>query len=180
MSELPDPTTFLAMHIMSGAAKNASATLDSLSGWMLAGFGAVIGLTLSQLQGLSAILDTGNVRWAGILFVTSVIPAFVAKLLAAMVAAASTGASDGMALGEKIGSWGPIDPKQLHAEIAEGTQWPLRWFNRKAMELAASNQVAAMGRLARDRVTMQMRLVLLQTVLTATAGLVLILGVKVV
>jgi hypothetical protein len=46
--------------------------------------------------------------------------------------------------------------------------------------LAAENQVTAMSRLTRDQVTIQMRLVLAQTLFTATAGLVLVLRAKVV
>ena len=176
--QAPDPTSFLAMNIMTGAAKNASSTLDSLSGWMLAGFGAVLGLTLSQLQGLAPFLDPSSVRWSGILFFTSVIPAFVAKVIAAAVSATATGAADGMALGEKVADWGPVDTQRLYREIGGGTRWPLNQVNRKAMELALKNDSAGLGRLARDRATMQMRLVLLQTLLTAIAGLVLILGLK--
>ncbi|WP_156108764.1 MULTISPECIES: hypothetical protein [Luteibacter] len=176
--EAPDPTSFLAMHIMTGAAKNASATLDSLSGWMLAGFGAVLGLTISQLQGLSSILPPSTVRWAGIIYVTSVIPAFVAKVIAAAVAASAAGATDGMAIGEKIGAWGPVDTERLHREISGGTRWPLTWVNHKSMVLAREGDTSGLGRIARDRATMQMRLVLLQTLLTAIAGLVLILGLK--
>lgn len=174
----PDPTSFLAMNIMTTTAKSISVTLDSLSSWMLAGFGAVLGLTLAQLQGLSPILSLSSVRWAGVLYVTSVIPAFVAKVITATLTSTAAGAADGMALGEKIAAWGPVDVKRLYQEIAEGTRWPLTWINRKAMGLALGNDSGGLGRLSRDRATMQMRMVLLQTFLTGIAGLVLILGLK--
>lgn len=166
------------MLLMLGAAKNASSTLDSLSNWMLAGFGGALGLILPQLQGLAPILPADSVRWAGLLYITSVLPAFVAKIIGMAVNATATGATDGAALGEKIAAWGPLDVGRLHQEIGLSTPWPLSWLNRKPMELAVKNDLAAMGRLSRDRAALQMRLVILQTTLTAAAGLVLILGLK--
>lgn len=180
MGEPPDHTSLLAMKLMIGSAKHASTTLESLSSWMLAGFGAVLGLILSQLQGLSTILDIGHVRVAGLAYIISVIPAFFAKVLGAMLTAAGNGAKDGEEFGAKIDqSGGTIDSQELYRLLSEDTRWPLSWINRKAMQLALANDIAGLGRLARDRSNLQMIWVFSQTILTALAAAVLVLGVKV-
>jgi ABC-type Fe3+-siderophore transport system permease subunit len=81
----------LAGALMAHLAGNLSAKFDTFATWLLAGFGAAVGLLLTSHE-VSSLVPAATIRWGAKLFLAAVCVTVVEKYLSIIVAAGSEGA----------------------------------------------------------------------------------------
>jgi len=107
----------------------ASATIDSFSGWLLAGFGAASALLVSQFETVSKHIDSSTIKCFLSLFLWSLVLAVVQKYLSVIVTAHSQGSAIGREMGEKNSEKGiKLNFDLVLAEMEKSTLPPGRWL----------------------------------------------------
>jgi hypothetical protein len=119
----------LVSSLLFEAIGKASATIDSFSNWLLAGFAAAITFMLGNFEALSSHVSNWSVRYCAYLFIGVLVLGIGQKLLATLVAAASAGAALGRKMGNENAERGiELDPDAIFSEMERAILPPMRRF----------------------------------------------------
>jgi hypothetical protein len=133
----------LAGRILTLCAQSVSESLDRFGGWLLAGFGAAIGLLVANAGTLSKLLRVERLRGSIILFLVAVGLGVLQRLLAALVAGAASVAKESESIGRDI--VGDVDLDRFFRELKRAPVYPRR-FLEKSLEAVEAGDFAAPGR----------------------------------
>ncbi|MBF6022796.1 hypothetical protein [Lysobacter niastensis] len=173
-------TGIAAQRILTLGARLLSTSLDHFSGWLLAGFGAVFGLLIANIDSLKDHITTFNVMAGAVLFLIAAGLAALQKLLAAYLTATTASAAEGREIGREIAeSELPVDVQEMYRQVAQGLFWPLSAFNRWMTAKANKGDVAVVGRHHAKAAQIQFLLVLLQSALSIVAAAFVVAGIKI-
>jgi hypothetical protein len=133
--------------ILFEAVGKASATIDSFSNWLLAGFGAAITFLLGNLKSLPSQLPGTSLRYCAYLFFGVLVIGILEKILATVVASASAGATIGREIGNKISEKGiELQPTVIFRESERAILPPMRWFVSRSFKKVAAGDITAAAR----------------------------------
>jgi hypothetical protein len=162
------------------AAQKVSASLDSFSGWLAAGFGAALALFIANLDTVSEFIAAGSIRHAAVLFLISAVLAVFEKLLAAFVAAGTAAGIEGAVLGKDIAEREiDLDITTFFAETKRALYWPGSLFASRAFAKAQAGDFAGPGRMYVKISQLQALTVIIQSVLSLAAVAVIVCGLAV-
>lgn len=152
------------------AAGKASATIDSFSNWLLAGFAAAITFLLGNLGSLSDQLSSSRVQYCAYLFIAVLVLGIFEKILATVIAAASAGASVGREIGAQNAERGiELQPAVIFSEAEKAILPPMRRFVSRSFMKAASGDITAAARTFTAAAQIQGLLVATQVVIILRA-----------
>jgi hypothetical protein len=129
--------------ILTVMGKTLTAQLVSFSGWMIAGFGAVLGLLLSNLDKVSPLLPVTSIGFAVKLFVVAVALNLLQRYLAAIVGSAVAAAEEV----EKIKTPDDLDHHYLLSQIESSMYWPSILLTRKINKKILAGDYSIGGRM---------------------------------
>jgi hypothetical protein len=128
-------TMLFTSKLLLTSAQNLSDSVDSFSGWIIGGFGAVIALLLSNIDKLRGIIGVSTMRHAASIYIAAAILGVIGKVLALMVASATKGISDATALAYGAEAEG-ID-LDLYRETAQRALLPHSLWMLKKLQMKA-------------------------------------------
>lgn len=170
----------LAGQLLILATQRVSASFDTFSGWLVAGFGAALALFIANLDTVSKFASLSSLKFASFLFLVSAALAVIDKLLAALIAAGTTAAVEGAALGKDLEERGiEVDISRLFSETERALLWPGSLFARRAFAKAQSGDFAGPGRMYTKVAQVQAIVVIIQAVLSLAAAGVIVRGLAV-
>ena len=162
------------------AAQKVSASFDSFSGWLLAGFGAALALFIANLDTVSGYIDFSSIRCAASLFLLSAVLAVFQKLLAMFVAGGTAAGVAGAAMGKDLADRGiDLDIATFFEETKRALYWPGTVFASRAFNKAKSGDFAGPGRMYVKISQLQALAVLAQASLSLAAAAVIVCGLAV-
>lgn len=169
--------SILAGQLLVLATQRVSASFDTFSGWLAAGFGATLALFIANLDTVSKFASLSSLKCASFLFLVSAAFAVIEKLLAALIAAGTTAAIEGAALGKDLGEREiEIDISRLFSETEKALFWPGSLFARRAFAKAQSGDFAGPGRMYTKVAQVQAFVVITQAILSLAAAVVIVRG----
>ncbi len=152
----------------------ASATIDSFSNWLLAGFAAAVTFLLGNLEPLSSHVSNWSVRYCAYLFIGVLLLGIAQKILATIVAAASAGAALGRQMGNESAERGIVlEPDVVLSEMEHAILPPMRRFVRSSFAKVKRGDLTAAARSFSSAAQVQGLLVALQVILVLRAVYVL-------
>jgi len=167
----------LAGQLLILATQRVSASFDTFSGWLAAGFGAALALFIANLDTVSKFASLSSLKCASFLFLVSAALAVIDKLLAAFIAAGTTAAIEGAALGKDLGERDiEIDIPRFFSETEKALFWPGSLFARRVFEKAQSGDFAGPGRMYTKVAQAQAFVVIIQAFLSLAAAVVIVRG----
>jgi hypothetical protein len=159
------------------ATNRVSASLDTFSGWLAAGFGAALALFIANLDTVSDFVSLESIKCAAFLFLASAFLAVIDKFLAAFIAAGTTTATEGAALGKDLAERGvEFDVPAFFSEIARALFWPLSAFARRAFAKVGTGDFAGPSRMYTKAAQIQAVVVVIQAFLSLAAAVVIVCG----
>jgi len=181
--EGPTPEQELANRTLAAAARAVSAAILDFEKWLVAGYGAAIGLAVPKLSEIAATIGPGRLQVVMALLLLAVsLSLFVLFFGMQLAAGANTGDEikrvmpEILAMAERAGR--AVDVAAWRTEQAKGLWWPaiagFRWANRRT----DVGDWAASGRLVAKLSQLQAYLVIVQILLGVLAGVVAASGVK--
>lgn len=164
----------LAAKILNAMAGSINAQMTAFSSWMVAGFGAMLGLLVANIDTVSPFIAPTVVGASVKLFLVALVLNVLQRYLAAMVAGSIAVANEVQLI--------PInheaDLGYIVREIERATFWPtrilVRWSNRKAL----SGDLAVSGRLNARLAQVQGWLVLAQMIVVVSSTVLIANGLK--
>ena len=173
-------TSLAASRILSLGAHRLSASLDTFSGWLLAGFGAVFGLLIANFAALSEHIHAANLKVGAGLFLIAAAFAAGQKFLAAYVAAGTAAGEGGRSIGKEIASGAvPLDVDSMYTQVRQGLFWPLSSFNARMTSKAKAGDFAVTGRHHAKTSQIQFVLVLLQSGFSIASAACVVRGIAI-
>jgi hypothetical protein len=173
-------TSLAASRILSLGAQRLSSSLDTFSGWLLAGFGAVFGLLIANYATLSDHIAASSLKSGAGLFLVAAAFAALQKLLAAHVAAGTAAGEDGRGIGKELASSKvPLDVDSMYKQVRDGLFWPLSSFNARMTAKAKSGDFAVVGRHHAKTSQLQFLLVLLQSGFSIASAACVVRGIAI-
>ena len=149
-----------AAKVLNTMAGSINAQLAAFSSWMVAGFGAVLGLLITNIDTIAAFIPPSTIGISVKLFLVAVVLNVLQRYLAALIAGSIAAGREV----ESISITQEIDINYIVREIERATFWPTRilvqWSNRKVL----SGDIAVGGRLNVRLAQIQGWLVLIQMV----------------
>jgi hypothetical protein len=162
------------------AARCSSESMDSFSGWMLAGFGGAFALVLANVQSVSALVRPGSLKWGSFWFLAAVLLGVMQKALASIVASSAAAGLEGEAIGREIANNNlEFDMRHVFHEMQEAVLPPFRWVVRRSFLRSAAGDHAAGGRLCMLLAQLQGWVVFCEAVLAILAVVILLRGLTV-
>ena len=163
-----------AAKVLNAMAGSINTQLAAFSSWMVAGFGAVLGLLVANIDTIAPFIPPTIIGGAVKLFLVAVVLNVFQRYLAAIVAGSVTVGKEV----ESIPITQEIDLSYIIREIERATFWPtrilVRWSNRKVL----SGDLAVGGRLNARLAQIQGWLVLVQMIAVVSAIFVIANGLK--
>jgi len=173
-------TSLAASRILSLGAHRLSSSLDTFSGWLLAGFGAVFGLLIANFGTVSEHINASNLKLGAGLFLVAAAFAAAQKLLAAYVAAGTAAGEDGRGIGKELASGAiPLDVDSMYEQVRQGLFWPLSSFNARMTAKAKAGDFAVTGRHHAKTSQIQFLLVLFQSGLSIASAACVVRGIAI-
>ena len=173
-------TSLAASRILSLGAQRLSSSLDTFSGWLLAGFGAVFGLLIANFATLSDHINASNIKLGAGLFLVAAAFAALEKLLAAYMAAGTAAGEDGRGFGKELASGAvPLNVDSMYKQVKQGLFWPLSSFNARMTAKATSGDFAVIGRHHAKTSQIQLILVLLQSGFSIASAACVVRGIAI-
>jgi hypothetical protein len=161
-------------------AHKASEQLDSMSGWMLVGFGGAYALVFANYTSLQQLVSGRSLHFSLLLLLVAFAFGIVQRWLAAIIAASAGAAKEAEKIGAKLGKKNiPLDIKVVFREIEKGIYYPARWIVRRSFTKAIAGDFAAAGRLSAALSQIQTLLVAIQACFAIAATVVMAYGFKV-
>lgn len=135
-------------------AGKAAPTVDTFSGWLMAGSAAAVSFIISKND--PALLSTASVQWLLFLLVLIVLLGIAEKGLAAAIAAVSASAVLGRDMGTRA-SEEDLDLSQsvIFDEALKALFWPGREFARRLFKKTAAGDYSAMARMVTKAMQVQ-------------------------
>jgi hypothetical protein len=154
--------------VLSVAAQSVSESVDSFSGWLLAGFGAFLALLLANIDKLRGFIEISALRHAARFYFAAAILGVFAKLLGLMVTSATKGKSGASELTPDAGD---ID-LDLYLETAQRAFFPhARWFLKRLVARALEQgDLTYIDRMWMKCAQVQSLIVMVEAVLVLIAG----------
>lgn len=172
--------SIVAGQVLILATQRVSASFDTFSGWLAAGFGAALALFIANLDTVSKFVSLSSLKCASFLFIISAALAVIDKLLAALIAAGTIAAIEGAALGKDLVEGGlEIDIPTLFSETEKALFWPGSLFARRAFAKVQTGDFAMTGRMYTKVAQVQTFVVIIQAVLSLAAAVVIVRGLAV-
>lgn len=173
-------TSLAAGRILSIGAQRLSSSLDSFSGWLLAGFGALFGLLVSNIDTLTPHMDISRLKTGAEVFLVAASLAALQKLIAAYVAAGTAAGEDGRAIGKELAAGtASLNIESMYQQISHGLLWPWRSFNARAVQKAKAGDHAVVGRFHAKASQVQCYLVVLQSICSIGAAAFVVSGIAI-
>ncbi|MGY1425222.1 hypothetical protein [Lysobacter sp. A289] len=173
-------TNLSASRILSIGARRLSTSLDSFSGWLLAGFGATYGLLLANIDSLAAHVSTSNIKSGAACFIVAAALAALQKLIAAYVAAGTAAGEDGRAAGNELADNRiPLNVESMYQQVNQGLLWPWRQLNTHMTNIARAGDVAVVGRFHAKASQIQCYLVVFQVIASLVSAGFLVSGIAI-
>jgi len=162
-----------------GAGKS-SAAVDNFSGWLLAGFAAVLTFLLGNLDSLGPYLPITTLRDAAYIFVAAIVPAVLAKVISVVV----VGATEAAALGREIGKATADQEIELDLSVAlreceRAFFPPMSRLIKRSFTKMEHGDLAASARGLTKWAQVQTMLVLIEVCLIIWAAIVLVRGLAI-
>ena len=165
---------------LTAATNRVSASLDTFSGWLAAGFGAALALFIANLDSVSKFVSLESVKCASFLFLISALLAVINKLLAAFIAAGTTAAAEGAALGKDLRERGvELNVPAFFSNIEQALFWPLSRFANRAFAKASDGDFAKPSRMYTKAAQLQALVVITQAALSLAAAVIIVCGMAV-
>jgi hypothetical protein len=162
-----------------GAGKS-SAAVDSFSGWLLAGFAAVLTFLLGNLDSFGPYLQIATLRDAAYIFVAAIVPAVLAKVISVVVVGATEAAALGREVGKAASDQGiDLDFSVALRECEKAFFPPMNRLIKRSFKKMEHGDLAASARGLTKWAQVQTLLVLLEVCLVLWAAIVLIRGLAV-
>jgi len=138
----------LINNVLMASIGESSRTMDKFSGWLLAGFAAVSAVLLGHLREVSTHLSPFAIQWVFASFFVVAILGIIAKAVAVLVVAASTGSAIGRVEGAHAANQGDqLDIPWFFAEVERTIIPPARWIVRRSFAKAAKGDLTVTTRL---------------------------------
>ena len=138
----------LVNSVLMGAIGEGSKNMDKFSGWLLAGFAAVVAVLFGNLTEASRHLSGSAIQTVFVCFFIVAILGILAKGLAVLVASASAGAAIGRTEGERVASYtDQLDIPWFFGEVERTIIPPVRWLVRSSFAKAAKGDLTVTARL---------------------------------
>ncbi|MBT0963868.1 hypothetical protein [Denitromonas iodatirespirans] len=147
-------------------ARSINSELTTFSTWMVAGFGAAIGLLVANIEKVAPYISPNAVGASTKLFLVAVILNVVQRYLAAIL----TGSVAAGKEAESISPTAPIDISSVLNEIERATLWPARYMVRWSNRRILAGDFVLGGRLNAWSAQIQGWLVLAQMLAVVTAA----------
>ena len=164
----------LAAKILNAMAGSINSQMTAFSSWMVAGFGAMLGLLVANIDTVSPFIAPAVIGASVKLFLVALVLNVLQRYLAAMVAGSIAVAKEV----ELIPLDHEVDLSYIVREIEYATFWPTRilvqWSNRKAL----SGDLAVSGRLNVRLAQIQGWLVLVQMMVVVFSIVLIANGLK--
>jgi len=179
----PTPEQTLANRALEATAKVVSTAILDFEKWLVAGYGAAIGLAVPKLSEIAGAIGTGRLQVVMLLLSLAVFLSVFVLLLGTQIAAgANTGDEIRKVMPEiletvKRAERG-IDMAAWRSEQEKGLWWPAIAGFRWAMRRTDAGDWVAPGRLVAKLSQLQAYLMIVQIFLGASAGVVAANGVK--
>lgn len=171
-------TSLAAGRILSVGAQRLSASLDMFSGWLLAGFGAVFGLMMANLQSATQVIDPVSLKFGAAAFLAAAAFAACQKLFAAFVMAGAMASADGRAIGRELAEGiVDLDVENMYQQVHQGLFWPWSRINRKITKKATEGDYAIVGRTHAKASQIQCYLVVIQVLFSLVAAAIVVCGI---
>jgi hypothetical protein len=162
------------------ATNRVSASLDTFSGWLAAGFGATLALFIANLDTVSNFVSLESIKDASFLFLISALLAVIDKFLAAFIAAGTTAATEGATLGKELAERDiELDAPAFFSEIERALFWPLSLFASRAFAKVSAGDFAGPSRMYTKAAQIQSIVVICQACLSLSAAVVIVCGLAV-
>ena len=173
-------TSLTASEVLSTGARRLSASLDSFSGWLLAGFGVTYGLLLANIGSLTPYLSISNVKSGAVCFLVAACFGAAQKLIAAYVAAGTAAADDGRVSGKELAKKDiQLNVESMYNQVNQGLLWPWRNFNTSMTDKARAGDYAVIGRFHAKASQIQCYLVVLQALASLVSAALLVGGIAI-
>lgn len=130
--------------MLSLIAGSVSASFDKLATWFLAGFGAALALTLSQLKDATIFIPTNALASTVHFFIYASVLCLVQRYIATCVGCGVTGAKDATKYAKKFPRF---DVAEYIIQMKAGLPLPVRLISRRIMDSEANGDFAGTGRL---------------------------------
>ena len=148
----------------------ASASVDSFSGWLIAGFAATSALLISQFDAVSKHLYPDTIRMFLYLFLWSLMLAIVQKYLSVIVTAHSQASAVGREMGDKAAEKSiDLDFNIILAEMERSILPPGRWFVSRSFAKAKRGDLVSSTRAYSKLFQIQSFLAVVQAILILVA-----------
>ena len=168
---------FFASTLLTLGAGKSSAAVDSFSGWLLAGFAAVLTFLLGNLDSLGAYLPIITVRDSAYIFVAAIVPAVLAKIISVVVVGASEAAALGREIGKAFADQGiELDLPVALRECEKAFFPPMNRLIKRSFKKVEHGDLAASARGLTKWAQVQTILVLIEVLLIMWAAIVLVRG----
>lgn len=159
-----------AGRMLSIMAQCISSELAKYSGWMIAGFGAFLGLIVANIDKVAPYIAPQAIGCSVSVFMVAVVLNVFQRYMAAIVASSGAVAKEV----EAISIVPPFNMPYTLSQIELSTFWPARkfvgWSNAKIL----AGDIALAGRIQSTMAQIQGALVLLQMVATVSAAIVIV------
>ena len=142
----------------------ASASLDKLAYWFLAGFGASLSLILTNLNEISVFIQIKSIACSAYLFLWASVLCLAQRYVAMVIGCCVSSAKEGRELGEKFGH---MDVKEYITQMKAAIPCFLRPLSNDLLDKVENNDFAAVGQ-------MLMRLSLFQGLIVSIEVIVLL------
>jgi hypothetical protein len=171
---------FFASTLLTLGAGKSSAAADSFSGWILAGFAAVLTFLLGNLDSLGTYLPITTLRNAAYIFVAAIVPAALAKVISVVVVGASEAAALGREVGKSAADQGiDLDLSVALRECEKAFFPPMNQLIKRSLKKMERGDLAASARGLTKWTQVQVMLVLLEVFLITWAAIVLVRGLAI-
>jgi hypothetical protein len=173
-------TSLAASRILSIGAQRISASLDTFSGWLLAGFGAAFGLMLANLQSATQLISLGSLKSGAAMFLVAAAFGASQKLVAVYVLSSVAAAEDGKNLGKELAENPvPLDVSEMYKQVNEGLLWPWSTIGRQITQKAQSGDYAVSGRIHARASQIQSYIVAVQATLSIWSAVIVVSGIAI-
>lgn len=133
-------------NLLVATAAAGSAVMDTFLNWLLAGVGAVLGLTISSMHAVASFVDPAAVKKAAFVFLFAAAVAAVAKILAACIRAGEMGRVSASDLMQQSSFPANFDFGWAMEHYKSALMRPWSWMVNRAISKMENGDLSASGR----------------------------------
>lgn len=166
----------VAGKMLSIMAISVTTSLESFSGWLLAGSGVAFALMLTNIESISNFIELDSIKQAIFLFLFALGAGVLQRWLGAAVRAGALASSDSEQLGHHLPD--DFNFSSIFKQVEKATFYPQRWLVAWQFKKLEAGDFAVAGRVVAKMAQIQGFLVLLQAGLIIYSITVLIGGLN--